>query len=245
MELIRTQPGEEFARTGASLIAQWLRDRPDALLVPAIGRTPTGIYSHLVDLHRASMLDTRRLRVAQLDEYLGVGVEDPRSLIGWLLRDLCDPLGVEPEGTIRLDATADDPSKSCRAYEDAVKEAGGIDIAILGLGRNGHIGFNEPPSGPDARTRVVDLSLSSRRTSRGYWTGSLPVPSHALTAGMDLLLGARRTLVVVSGADKKAILRRTLHGPQSPDVPASLLRSIPGVTLLADEQAWPDTSTSR
>jgi glucosamine-6-phosphate deaminase len=119
-----------------------------------------------------------------------------------------------------------------------VAEAGGIDIAVLGLGPNGHLGFNEPPSDATARTRVVELAPASLASNARYWPGGT-VPTSAITAGMDVILAARRTLLVVSGRSKAAVLHNLVEGPISPSTPASYLRRSPGVTLLADRQAWP------
>ena len=228
---------EDLSRRTVDLISDLFAAQPDAAVVPATGNTPMGTYRELAN--RRDRPDTSRLRVFQLDEYLGVPFEDRRSLRRWMHESFVGPLGVLTENVVGLDAEAEDVKAACSAYEAAVTEAGGFDLAILGLGPNGHLGFNEPPSGPGARTRVVELTEESVRSNARYWEGEQSVPRLALTAGMDLLLGARRTLLVVSGAGKREILRRVIEEPASPEVPASFLQGVDGVTVLVDRAAWP------
>jgi len=197
-----------------------------------------GMYIELAQQHLRGLLDTSRLRVFQLDAYLGLAPDDRRALFSWTRRSFIEPLGIAAANVVRLAGDAPDPWEACRAYDAAAREAGGFDISILGLGPNGHIGFNEPPSAPDASTRVVDLTPESIASNARYWGGEDQVPHQALTCGMDLLLAARRTLLLVSGAHKHQILRRVMEGPQTPDVPASYLQSASNVTVLADQAAW-------
>ena len=141
-----------------------------------------------------------------------------------------------PDRLVRFHANASDPNADCRDFESHLAGWGGIDLAVLGLGPNGHLGFNEPPSPADAPTRVVELTAESLESNAPYWNG-LEVPRRAITAGMDLILASRRVLLLVSGEHKRGILRRTLLGPITPDVPASLLRHA-NLTVIADRAAW-------
>ena len=222
---------------GADAIAEVVGAKPSAAVAVATGNTPLGAYDELAARHRRGELATARLRVFQLDDYVGVRPDDPRSLYGWMKRAFVDPLGVPPERVVRLAGDAADPAAACAAYAQAVREAGGLDLAILGLGMNGHLGFNEPPSGPEAPTRLVRLARASLESNARYW--GLGSPSAALTAGMTTILAARRILLVVIGASKRAILEAAVDGPITPDVPASLLRTHPDVTVLADREALP------
>jgi glucosamine-6-phosphate deaminase len=243
---LRVVPPATVAEVGAG----WVRDalagagRSDATLMAALGATALPIYAALADTPRRGALDTSRLRLVQLDEYAGIATDDPRTLIGWLRRDVAGPLGIAEERIIRLDGSEPDAVAASRRYDDAVAAAGGVDVAILGLGPNGHLGFNEPPSGPDAATRCVPLSAASLESNARYWP-ELGSPSAALTAGMTTILAARRVLLVVTGTRKRDILRATVDGPITPDVPASLLRRHPAATLLADTDAWPDAAPAR
>ncbi|MEF2277225.1 glucosamine-6-phosphate deaminase [Deinococcus sp. YIM 134068] len=221
---------EALARRAADLIEGVVREKPTLSLLVATGNTPLATYTELTRRN----LDASAVTAVQLDEYLGVGEDDPRSLWGWMRRAFVEPLGVRK--VIRLDATAPDPVEACRRFELEVAALGGIDLALLGLGPNGHLGFNEPPCLPDAGTRPVTLTPESLASNAAYWDG-LAVPTGALTAGMDLILGARQTLLLVSGAHKRGILARTLQESPTPEVPASWLRGT-NTTVLADRAAW-------
>jgi glucosamine-6-phosphate deaminase len=236
---VRVVAPDRLDEEGAAIVASWLGERPSGTLMPALGTSALGIYRSIARLRARGSLDTSRLTLVQLDEYAGLARDDPRNLFDWLLRDVAGPLEIPAERVIRLRGDAPDAAAACRAYVEDVAAAGGIDVAVLGLGPNGHLGFNEPPSAADAPTRKVELSEASLGSNARYWGGRSRVPSHALTAGMDLLLAARRILLVVTGPSKAAILRRVVMEPVSPDVPASLLRTVPSATLLADTAAWP------
>ena len=238
MDLIVADDYDALSRVGASWLIEAIREQPEAAIVAATGNTPMGMYIELAQRRFRDSIDTSRLRVFQLDAYLGLAPDDPRALFGWTRRSFIEPLGIEEANVVRLAGDAPDPWEACRRYEAAVYEAGGFDISILGLGPNGHLGFNEPPSAPDAPTRVVDLTRESIVSNARYWGGEAQVPRQALTCGMDLLLEARRTLLLVSGSHKHQILHRTIEGPQTPEVPASFLQLAPNVTILADRAAW-------
>ena len=238
MELIIVDDYETLSRRSADWLMEAIRQKPDAAIVAATGDTPMGMYRELAERRSRGLIDTSRLHVFQLDAYLGLAPDDRRSLFGWMHRSLIEPLGISETNVVRLAGDAPDPSEACRAYAAAVREAGGFDISILGLGPNGHLGFNEPPSPADAPTRVVDLTPESMISNARYWGGEEHVPRQALTCGMDLLLSARRTLLVVAGAHKHQILQRAIEGPQTPEVPASYLQRASDVTVLADRAAW-------
>ena len=243
MDLILVDDYEALSHAGADWLAEAVQAKPDASIVLATGESPMGVYRELAERRSHGQIDASGLRVFQLDAYVGLAPDDRRSLFGWMRRSFLEPLGVSESNTVRLEGNAPDLERACRAYEDAVRQAGGFDLSILGLGPNGHLGFNEPPAPPDAPTRPVDLTAESIRSNARYWGGEDQVPRQALTCGMDLLLAAARTLLVVSGAHKHEILHRMLEGPQTPEVPASYLQSASNVTVLVDRAARQGSST--
>lgn len=229
---------EELSRSGADEIAGVISANPSANLLVATGNTPMGIYEVLARRRDAGTIDPSRVRVFQLDEYLGLEPDDRRSLFGWTRRSFVEPLDIPETNVFSILDGSHDPDGACRAYEQRIEAAGGIDLAVLGLGPNGHLGFNEPPSGPDLPTRTVDLTPESVVSNGTYWGGEDNVPRRAATVGMKTILGARQILLVVSGAHKRDILERTVAHPPTPEVPASFLQDAPNVTVLADRDAW-------
>ena len=238
MNLIIVEDYEALSLAGADWLIEAIQELPDAAIVAATGNTPIGMYIELAQRRFRGLVDTSRLRVFQLDAYLGLAPNDRRALFSWTRRSFIEPLGITEANVVRLAGDAPDPWEACRAYDAAVRAVGGFDISVLGLGPNGHLGFNEPPSPPDARTRLVDLTPESIVSNARYWGGEEQVPPKALTCGMDLLLAARRTLLLASGVHKHQILHRMVKGPQTPEVPASYLQSAPNVTILVDRAAW-------
>jgi glucosamine-6-phosphate deaminase len=226
-----------FARVAADAIAAVVAAQPTATIVPATGETPIGVYAELAARRRAGSFDPSALTVVQLDEYLGLEPGDRRSLFGWMDRALLQPLGITDGRVVRLPVDGD--AASCAAIDRDLEEGGGIDLAILGIGDNGHLGFNEPPSSADSGTRVVALTPGTIDANARYWGTVEDVPTEAVTLGLRSLLAAREILLLVSGARKHDIVHRALEGPVGANVPASFLREAPGaVTVLVDRAAW-------
>jgi glucosamine-6-phosphate deaminase len=206
-------------------------------MVAATGNTPVGTYAELARLQAKGKFDPASLRVFQLDEYLGLAADDSRTLWGWMERILVTPLSIPLENVVRLHCDTKDAARACADYDNAVDAGGGFDLCILGLGPNGHLAFNEPPVDASAVTRVVDLTEESLASNSVYWGGRDKVPPRAMTAGLRQLLDSKRILLLVSGENKRDILRRVIEGPVTSLVPASFLQLHSAVTILADEAA--------
>ena len=240
MRLLIADDHEDMSRLAAEIVIDAVRERPASSILVATGNTPMGLYAELAAKQTAGDCDFSNVRAVQLDEYLGIGPDDPRSLFGWMQRSFVEPLAIPSEQVMRMQSDAQDPDAACEQYAEAIREMGGIDIAILGLGPNGHLGFNEPPSAADAPTRVIALTSESIASNAPYWGEGQEVPQQAMTVGMDILLEARLTILVVSGEHKRDILRQTLEGPVSSDLPASWLRTAANVVVVADRAAAGD-----
>ena len=243
MRLIVVEDYDSLSRKGADLVSSVVSSRPAANTVLATGQTPVGLYRELHSEQEKGRVDLTKLRIFQLDEYLGLDSQDPRLLYNWMKREFLEPIGVPETNVVQLPSDPSDPEDVCREYEETISVAGGFDLAILGLGANGHLGFNEPPAYPDSPTRVVELSDDSIESNARYWDGHERVPLQALTVGMKELLAAKHILLVVSGVHKHTAIRRVIEGPITAHLPASYLQQRPNVTILADQEAWYSGST--
>jgi glucosamine-6-phosphate deaminase len=232
---------DDLSRAGADIVASVVGARPDAAMLVATGETPMGLYAELAQRQKSGTFDGSRLRVFQLDEYAGIADHDRGSLYGWTLRAFVDPLRIPRDRVVRLPCDGDIPD-GCAAYDRSVAEAGGIDLAILGIGTNGHVGFNEPPSELRSTTREVDLTPETISANMRYWGQEERAIRRGVTVGMATLVSARRILLLASGLSKRDIVRRAMHGPVCSEVPASLLREAADVTLLVDGLAWDETA---
>lgn len=236
--LVVVDDASSLARAGADVVADVIRADGPVTIVPATGETPVGMYAELAAVRARGDLEAGAVSIVQLDEYLGLEPGDRRALFGWMDRTVLQPLAIDDARVMRL-PTDGDVDAACAAFDRDLGARGAIDLAILGLGTNGHLGFNEPPSDAASVTRAVDLTPDTIAANARYWGGEDDVPTRAVTLGLRTLLGARSILLLVSGASKHAIVRRALEGPVGEDVPASFLRTAQGaVTVLVDRAAW-------
>lgn len=207
----------------------------------ATGASPLGVYAELVRRHREEGLRFAGCTTFNLDEYWPLAAEHPQSFRQFMRRHLIGAIDL-PAGRFHCpDGAAAEPRlpAACAAYEAAIAAAGGIDWQLLGIGRNGHIGFNEPGSPADSRTRRIDLSPETRADAAADFGSLDAVPRQAITMGVATILQARRIVLLAFGAKKREIVRRALEGPLGPDVPASFLRRHPDVTFVLDRAAAP------
>lgn len=218
-------PDEEaMGRRAADIVAETVGRGPEAVISLPTGNTPLPLFAELIDRVGRGKLDLSRVHLFCLDEYLGVAPDDPNSLTGWLRQALIEPAGFDPARVHALPATDRDPAAAAARYEAELAALGGLDLAVLGIGPNGHVAYNEPGSAADSRTRVLDLTEGSINQAADYWQGSVSIPRRAMTVGVGTLLEARRLVLIAAGRGKAEILRRALRGPMSADVPASWLR---------------------
>ncbi|TAJ23284.1 MAG: glucosamine-6-phosphate deaminase [Planctomycetota bacterium] len=220
----------------ATLLCERARAGRTLVLGLATGRSPAGVYRELVARHLANALPVAALRTFNLDEYLGLAPSDARSFHAQMRRQLFEPLGLAPAqwNIPRGDLEPARWSAHCAAYAQAIRDAGGIDLQLLGLGRNGHVGFNEPGSACDSRVRAVELARETREDAAFAFGGLDAVPTHAISIGIADILAAARIRVFVYGAAKHAALRAALDGPPSVERPLSWLAAHADVHVYTD-----------
>lgn len=238
MELIVTPTYESMSRVAADRIAELVRANPACTLGLATGSTPEGLYADLVADCAAGKLSFAEVTTFNLDEYCGLSPEHDQSYRYFMNHHLFDHVDIDKARTHVPEPFGADLAEAGEAYEAAIDQAGGVDLQLLGLGHNGHIGFNEPCDFFPAKTHGVVLTPMTREANSRLFAGGIDeVPTEALTMGIGTIMAARSVLLVVSGEGKAAILREVLQGPVTPQVPASILQFHPSVTVVADEAA--------
>jgi glucosamine-6-phosphate deaminase len=234
---LRVMPDEQsLAAAGADIVCEVVRTAPNAVITFATGQSASPIYRALAERVERREIDFSEVRVFELDGYAGIPLDDRRSLYAWLMRDVIVPLRIPERAITRLRGEASDPVSACREYDRALDRAGGYDLAILGLGPNGHVAFNEPPADPDSDAHVLDVTEESVESAVRYWGSREQVPRRAITTGMKRLIAARRVLLVARGEEKRRALERALGGRADPMTPASFLNRSADVTFLTDLQ---------
>ena len=229
---------ESAARALAAAVAAAIRAQPTLVLALPTGRTPVALYRHLTALHQGGGVDFSRVTTFNLDEFEGIAPSDPRSYRSFLQRHLLGQINLSPRRIHYLVGDAADPDAECARYERAISRAGGIDLLILGLGRNGHIGFNEPGDFLLARTHRVKLAADTRHANRALFGGrAAAVPRAALSIGIGTILDARRIVLLATGAAKARPVERLVHGQLTPRLPASFLQLHTAVELWLDRAA--------
>ena len=220
----------------ARIVARLLRGKPDAALALPTGSTPRAIYAELVRLHQDEGLSFARATAFNLDEYVGIPPDHPGAFKRAMTEALYRHVDLAPERAHAPDGQAADLAAACARYEAEIAAAGGFDLALLGLGIDGHIAFNEPTSSFGSRTRMKTLAEETRAANQ-HGFGVEPIPHHALTVGIATILSARRCLLVAFGAAKTAAVAKLVEGPLSAFVPASALQLHPHATVIVDEAA--------
>jgi glucosamine-6-phosphate deaminase len=226
----------EVAHLAARIVAGLVRRKPHAVLGLATGTTPLATYAELVRMQQRGELDLRRIITFNLDEFVGLDENHRCSFHRYMKDHLFDPIGLPCTQTHIPPALASDVPAACHAYEQSIAAAGGIDLQLLGIGRDGHIGFNEPTSSLASRTRIKTLAASTVTAQQAIF-GDDPLPRHVITMGIGTIRDARHCVLVATGAHKADAVARTVEGPVSAMVPASALQLHPQTTIIVDEEA--------
>lgn len=237
MRIVETKDYNDMSRKAANIISAQVILKPDSVLGLATGSSPIGAYDQLVEWYNKGDLDFSQIRSVNLDEYRGLDRENDQSYYYFMHKHLFDRINIKIENTNVPDGTEPDAEKECRRYEELICSYGGVDLQLLGLGHNGHIGFNEPAASFAAETHCVDLTESTIEANKRFFASADDVPRQAYTMGIGTIMRAKKILVVVSGEDKAEIVAKAFFGEVTPEVPASILQFHPDVTIVADAAA--------
>ena len=238
MKIYSAQDYQSMSRKAANILSAHVILKPGSVLGLATGSTPIGMYKQLIEWYNKGDIDFSQVHTVNLDEYLGLAPTHEQSYRYFMQQNLFDHIDIKPENTHVLNGLAADPDAECAAYDQLIRELGGVDLQLLGMGHNGHIGFNEPADEFVGPTHVVELAQSTIDANKRFFASEADVPRQALTMGMAAILQARSVVVVVSGEDKAEIVHKAFFGPITPRVPASLLQLHPNVTVVGDEAAF-------
>lgn len=237
MRLYRAKDYDDLSRKAGNIIASLVTLKPDCVLGLATGSTPIGTYKELIAKYESGDLDFSEVRTANLDEYRGLTRDNDQSYYYFMHENLFKHVNVKEENTNIPDGSVPDAEKEGQRYDQIIRDLGGVDLQLLGLGHNGHIGFNEPADEFPKGTHCVDLQESTIEANKRFFASIDDVPRQAYTMGIGTIMNAKKVLLIVSGADKADILAKVLTGPVTPQVPASILQMHPDVVVVADEAA--------
>ena len=240
LKIICARSPEEAGKFAADEFEYLIQNKPDCVIGLATGSTPLPLYRELIEREKTGRIDFSLVRSVNLDEYSGLPAEHPQSYRRFMQENLFDYLSIKPENTIVPDGMADDTNEICLAYEKKIAEWGGVDLQLLGIGHNGHIGVNEPDMCFSKTTHEVKLSETTRKANSRFFDSLDDVPSSAITMGIGTIMASRRIIMLITGADKREILRKAFWGPVTPEIPASILQFHPDVTLVCDAAAYSD-----
>jgi len=228
---------ETMSQLGAKIVAEQVRRKPDSAIGFATGSTPLGMYKELIRMHRESGLDFSKITTFNLDEYVGLRPEHDQSYHYFMWENLFKHINVDPRFVYIPDGMADDIDYFCKWYEEQMKEVGGIDVQILGIGGNGHVAFNEPGSSLGSRTRIKTLTSKTVKDNARFFEDPDEVPKYAITMGVGTIMDANKLLLLASGEGKASAIKDTLEGPITAMVPATIVQMHQQAHVLVDEPA--------
>ena len=228
---------EEMSKKAAQIMAAQITLKPNSVLGLATGSTPVGMYRHLTEGNHAGELDFSQVSSVNLDEYRGLSGENDQSYRYFMNTNLFDHVNIDKARTFVPDGLAEDADAACADYNEIICSMGGIDMQLLGIGGNGHIGFNEPADAFAQGTHIVDLTESTIQANARFFESMDDVPKQAITMGVGNIMSADKILLVASGEAKAEALYNSLYGPVTPQVPASILQFHKNVMIVADEAA--------
>lgn len=240
MEIIIQKTPDEMSKTAARVVASIINSKPNAVIGLATGSTPLGLYKELVRLHREEGLDFSQVTTFNLDEYVGLTQQHPQSYHYFMHENLFKHINIAKHNIYIPSGTTDNYQAFCLWYEQRIKECGGIDLQILGIGSDGHIAFNEPTSSLGSRTRIKTLAKQTIDDNARFFDSPSQVPIYAITMGVGTILEARKILLLANGPKKAAAVAATIEGPVTSMITASALQLHPDVVMIVDDEAATD-----
>ena len=238
MKVLVVDNYNELSAAAAEMLADTVKSKPDCVLGLATGSTPIGTYEHLIQKYNAGELDFSRVKTINLDEYYPISPNNDQSYRYFMNTHLFDSVNIDITNTNVPDGLANDPKTACRDYEALIDTLGGADVQLLGIGRNGHIGFNEPSECLEPFTHLTNLSEDTVKANSRFFENEALVPTRAITMGMRSIFKAKRIIILASGKDKCPAIKALLSQKIRTDCPATLLHLHPDVTLICDKQAY-------
>lgn len=237
MKIIRVKNYEEMSKEAAWFVIEKVRKMPNMTLGLATGGTPLGIYQLMIEDYKRKGTSYSDIITFNLDEYMGLASNHPSSYRYYMNVQLFDHINIQKQKTYVPHGDLMDGAMECKEYEEAIKQCGGIDLQVLGIGRNGHIGFNEPGSSFTSRTRIVELTDSTRQDNARYFNTPEEVPTHAITMGIATIMESKQIVLLASGEEKAEAMKILLQGEVNESFPASILNKHSNVIIVADEAA--------
>lgn len=237
MRIYKAKDYVDMSRKAANIVSAQVIMKPNCVLGLATGSTPIGLYKQLVEWYNKGDLDFSEVMTVNLDEYKGLSRNNDQSYYYFMHQNLFDHVNIPAENTYLPNGMEPDSQKECQEYTDLLQSLGGVDLQLLGIGHNGHIGFNEPGEAFDKQVHCVNLTQSTIEANKRFFASADDVPKQAYTMGIKTIMQAKKILIVASGEDKAEIVRDAFFGPITPKVPASVLQLHNDVTLVADEAA--------
>lgn len=226
-----------MSRQAAAILAAQVILKPACVLGLATGSSPVGLYQNLVKRYNNGELDFSKVTSVNLDEYKGLGPDHPQSYRKFMDSNLFDHVNIDKSRTFVPNGLEQDSEKACKEYDSLIEQTGGVDLQLLGLGNNGHIGFNEPGDSFACGTHCMELAQSTIEANKRFFESEDEVPRYAYTMGIRSIMCAKKILLIVSGKAKAEALKAVLYGPVTPKVPGSVLQLHPDVAVVADEEA--------
>lgn len=238
IRFVKAKDYADMSKKAANFLGSQVLNKPNSVLGLATGSTPIGAYKCLIEAYRNGELDFKDIKSVNLDEYRGLSHDNEQSYYYFMHHNLFKDINIKEENTHVPDGFCDDALKACKKYDEIINSLGGVDLQLLGLGHNGHIGFNEPSDIFPKTTHLVDLTQSTIEANSRLFNSIDEVPTQAYTMGIQTIMNAKKVLVVVSGKDKAEIVEKAFFGEVTPLVPASILQMHQDVIVVGDEEAF-------